>query len=357
MIQTLYKKDSKGKIRMVQIEANNGIVTQRSGLVDGALTTHESASKPKNVGRSNETTAEEQAILEAKSKIDRKLKEGYFETIDEAKNEEVILPMLAKKYEDEKHKINWDLPVFVQPKLDGMRCISFTGNKKVSRKNTPIENMDHIKVEQKLITPDREVVYYVTDGELYLHGEGFQTNMALIKKYREGFSEQVKYHIYDIISDEPFYKRTKIARYLAQNSENCEVVPTIEVSSEEEIRDHHKLFLAAGYEGTIIRWGEEGYHINKRSSNLLKHKEFIDEAYKIIDIEPSDKNPEQGVIICETNDGKRFGCGMKFSHEEREEMLTNKENYIGQIAEVRFFEFTDDGIPRFPVCVGFRLDK
>ena len=48
---------------------------------------------------------------------------------------------------------------------------------------------------------------------------------------------------------------------------------------------------------------------------------------------------------------------MKFSHKEREEMLTNKSDYIGMIAEIRFFEYTDDGIPRFPVCYGFRLDK
>ena len=32
-------------------------------------------------------------------------------------------------------------------------------------------------------------------------------------------------------------------------------------------------------------------------------------------------------------------------------------SHIGQTAEVRFFEYTDGGIPRFPVCVGFRLDK
>ena len=48
---------------------------------------------------------------------------------------------------------------------------------------------------------------------------------------------------------------------------------------------------------------------------------------------------------------------MKFSHAEREEILKNKNRYIGQTGEIRFFEFTDDGVPRFPVCVGFRLDK
>ena len=47
---------------------------------------------------------------------------------------------------------------------------------------------------------------------------------------------------------------------------------------------------------------------------------------------------------------------MKFPHKFREEVLINKEDYIGSTAEIRFFEYTDDGAPRFPVCVGIRLD-
>ena len=45
------------------------------------------------------------------------------------------------------------------------------------------------------------------------------------------------------------------------------------------------------------------------------------------------------------------------SHKDREELLANANKYIGQTAEVRFFEWTDDGFPRFPICVWFRLDK
>ncbi len=30
---------------------------------------------------------------------------------------------------------------------------------------------------------------------------------------------------------------------------------------------------------------------------------------------------------------------------------------MGKTAEIRFFEYTEDGIPRFPVAVGIRLDK
>lgn len=138
---------------------------------------------------------------------------------------------------------------------------------------------------------------------------------------------------------------------------SIKIVETIKINSEEEVKNYHAKFLSEGYEGTMVRWGNEGYKVNGRSSNLLKFKDFKDESYEVIDVLPSVKNPEQGVVQCKNTKGDTFGCGMKFSHSQREEILFNKSDYIGKMAEVRFFEYTDDGLPRFPVCVGFRLDK
>jgi ATP-dependent DNA ligase len=112
----------------------------------------------------------------------------------------------------------------------------------------------------------------------------------------------------------------------------------------------------------MIRHSDEGYAVNKRSSQLLKYKDFLDETYTVIDIIPSESRPDQGVVVCRMDPtgmtmGGTFNCGMKFSHFERKVILSCKEEYIGQKAEVRFFEYTDGGLPRFPVCVGFRLDK
>lgn len=345
--ETVYKKDSKGKIRMTTVSASEGIVTQESGLVGGALTVHTSEAKPKNVGKTNSTTSEEQAVIEAQAKITKKLKEGYFGTIKEAENEEIILPMLAKVFENEVDKIDWD-NAYVQPKLDGMRCLD-TINGKISRKNTPIDTMDHIVVKRPGLTK------FAVDGELYAHGLSFQENMKLIKKLRPE-SKKVIFHIYDVVSELPFIDRYALLKAVIDSSENVEIVETYKVTSIEEVKKYHSKFISEGYEGTMIRWGNEGYKINGRSSNLLKYKEFIDITAKVVDVVPSDKNPEQGVVHCEYK-GQTFGCGMKFSHSEREEILLNKKDYIGKTAEIRFFEFTDDGVPRFPVCVGFRIDK
>ena len=55
--------------------------------------------------------------------------------------------------------------------------------------------------------------------------------------------------------------------------------------------------------------------------------------------------------------GKRFKAGVKMSHSDREDLLTNKKEYIGKIANIRYFELTDDGIPRFPVMIGIHTDR
>ena len=109
-----------------------------------------------------------------------------------------------------------------------------------------------------------------------------------------------------------------------KNSKNIKVVPRFYVTNIDEVNEFHTTFLKEGYEGTMIRWGNEGYKVNGRSSNLLKYKDFQDIACEVVDVVPSDKNPEQGVVHCVLN-GETFGCGMKFSHKDREEILKRKQ--------------------------------
>lgn len=350
--KTIYKKDSTGRIRFLTVESKGAIVHQTSGLINTdnpVVTSYECTGK--NIGRSNETTPEQQADLEAASKISIKLTEGYFETVTQAHITEVILPMLAKEYKKEQAKINWNLPVFVQPKLDGMRCLASKGMGLISRQGNEITTVKHIRMDV-----DKYPFGNTFDGELYAHGKSFQENMRLVKKYRPGESEAIRYRVYDMVfPNVPFERRYEFLKEAVKGMTYMELVPTFRVTSFEQVLEYHKQFLADGYEGTIIRHGNSGYAINKRDTQLLKYKDFLDIQCEVIDVEPSEKNPKQGVVICK-NDKGTFGCGMKFSHAEREEILQNKDQYIGQMAEIRFFEYTENGLPRFPVCHGFRAD-
>lgn len=358
----IYKKDSKGKLRSLEIFAEKDQVVQRSGLFDGKRSETRSSCIGKNIGRSNETSPEEQALSEAEAKIKKKLEKEYFTTKEEAEGSEVLLPMLAKDYKKEFHKIDWSKDVFMQPKLDGMRCLATISQDKtvtlISREGKNIQEeygtVGHI---ENILGFYPDLKGKTVDGELYVHGKSFQEVMKLIKKDR-GNSQDIEFHIYDIIEDKPFRDRFG---FITEVFFNCQhilhKVKTIWPVTKDMVKSYHEKFLAEGYEGSIIRHGDDGYKVKGRSSSLLKYKDFIDEAFEIIDVVPSEKSPEQGIFECKTKEGQIFRCGMKFSHEEREDILLNKTNYIGKMAEIRFFEWTDGGLPRFPQAVGVRLDK
>lgn len=350
---TIYKKDTSGKIRYLKTWTDGSILHQVTGVVGTENPVpHQKICTPKNVGRSNETSGAEQAILEMNSLIAEKVKGGYFDSIENAQDGEVILPMLAKEYGKEKKKIQW--PVLTQPKFDGMRALG--DQELISRKGSIIETVPHI------IKVIPEIPFHL-DGELYGHGIGFQENMRLTKKYRPGESEVIKYCVYDVVSEDPYTKRYLQFMDWWTKDNNDKLYGDVIVAvgftlckNQAELDVQHAQNLANGFEGTMVRWGNEPYKINGRSSNLLKYKDFLDRACEIVDIEPAKDRPTWGVPVFEI-DGKRFRAGMKFSHAEREEFLAHKQKYIGQIGELRFFEYSEDGIPRFPVMVGIRNDK
>jgi DNA ligase-1 len=354
---TLYKKDTKGKIRYVVLSAQLGIFTQESGVVNTENPIfHRKVCTSKNVGKSNVTSPVEQALLEMSSKLAEKLTEGYFYTEQEAQTNDVILPMLAKDYNKESKKVDWNAFVCVQPKLDGMRCLAYKVNGEVqliSRQGEHIQNMDHIKVMLSDLAED-----VILDGELYAHGNTFQENMSLIKKYKPAKSETVKLNVYDLVEQLPYIDRLSKLNKTVEviNNESLLLVTTYKINSEKELKQYHIQFIKEGYEGTILRHGNANYKVDARSSNLLKYKDFQDITAEIIDVIPAEARPEWGIPVLNIPQGT-FRAGTKLSHVERADLLTNKEDYIGKTAEIRFFEYTDDGLPRFPVMVGIRLDK
>lgn len=349
-------KNKNGKIRSWRTWTEDSTLFEEYGLIDGKKVISSKVRKPKNIGKSNETTGSEQAISEMNSNIKSKMDEGYFTTVEEATNNIVILPMLANDFKKTKN-IDWS-NAFAQPKFDGMRCLADIDYGKVtlySRKGIIIDTLPHIEKELSKIKGKM-----ILDGEIYSMELGsFQEQMKAVKKYREGITEKLNFNVYDMISDKPFYERTSdLYDILIDFDDNSSIKGvTTYLVNEKDLPEFHKEFLADGYEGTMVRYGEEGYKMDTRSKNLLKYKDFIDITAVVTDVVPSDARPEQGILVCSLADGGEFRASLKMSHAEREEILTNKEEYIGQTAEIRFFEYTDEGKPRFPVCVGFRLDK
>ena len=109
--------------------------------------------------------------------------------------------MLAHKYNPDKA----DYPAFIQPKLDGVRCL-FDASGAFSRAGNQFMNVDHIEQALKPFFAKNPTA--VLDGELYNHGlkDDFEKIISLVRKKKPTdndkaeAAELVQYHVYDIAS-------------------------------------------------------------------------------------------------------------------------------------------------------------
>ena len=120
----------------------------------------------------------------------------------------------------------------------------------------------------------------------------------------------------------------------------------------DDITKYHTTFIAANYEGSMIRNSNGIYKCKYRSYDLLKNKTFHDAEFKIVDFTYETDTTGSGnnlvVWTCETEQGKRFNVQSKGTRQERQDIYKCAADYIGRMLSVQFFGYTGDEIPRFP---------
>jgi DNA ligase-1 len=360
----LYKRAVNGKVSQWQIEVENNCYRTISGYTDGIQTTSEwTCCKPKNTGKKNATTAEQQAMAEAEAMFQKRIELGSFDNIKNVDEPVHFKPMLANKWEDYKDKTKY--PLFSQPKLDGIRCI-VNKDGMWSRNGKPIVSAPH--VFEALEDLFEENPYLIFDGELYCDklANDFNKIVSLVKKTKpteadlKESAEVIQYHIYDLPESREditsgFSFRLEELKWEISNdkleSGVLKIVPTHIVKNEKELMGRYEEYIVAGYEGQMLR--VDTFYENKRSKALLKHKSFIDEEYTILDIVEGEGNRTGtcGYMVFKTKEGKQFKSNVKYSWDESAEILKNKKQLIGKKATVKYFNLTPDGIPRFPYVV------
>ena len=359
-LETIYKKTKTGATQEWTIEVVGNKYRTHSGQVGGVITTNEwTIVYGKNTGKLNETTDKEQTMKEAVAKRTKKLESGYFENIKHINKTQYFEPMLASKWEDSKDKITY--PIFSQPKLDGIRCI-VTKDGMFSRNGKPIISAPHIFESLKPLFEAYGNI--VLDGELYADkfANDFNKIVSLVKKTKptdadlKESKKNIQYWIYDLPdNDIPFGYRCDRLNHLFETfdffSKHCIEVETTLCNSEDDVMELYEGYVEYGFEGQILR--TNGKYENKRSKFLLKHKSFIDEEYTIIGVCEGEGNKTNmvGYMTFETADGKPFKSNVKATFEESEEMFRNRKQLIGKQATIKFFQFTPDGIPRFPYVI------
>lgn len=367
----LYTLDSKGRTRAwacwsCYVDDVPGIMYTDCILPDGKIKEPTfKVSKPKNIGKSNETNSKTQAFIDHENNIGKKLRNNYFYTETEARNNKQFKPMLAHKYEDKFPKMSF--PVVAQPKLDGARCNAMWKDGEVKLySRTCKEYVSSPHISQYLTEFLRDHQDIILDGELYNHElkNDFEQIMSLIRQTKpqerdfERSRELVQFHIYDIYDKKSpnltFEERLYILSSIPQ-PENTPIkfVDTWDCANQKALDELYSDWAKEGYEGQMVRSWDSVYKVDGRSADLLKRKEFHDAEFEIVSFEEGEANWAGRVkrVHVKLNNGEICGCGIRGSYEYCEELFNNKDSYIGKLATVRYFEETKDGMLRFPVVV------
>lgn len=365
----LFSRDKNNKIKEWSIFVEHfdfySIISCSYGYIDGKKTQSKTKIETgKNIGKKNETTHLQQAILEAKSKIEKKIKEGYTQKIiNENKelsiNNNILLPMLAQEYKKHKSKVKY--PCYIQPKLDGYRMIyNPTDDTMRSRTGAEFDILKNSNIHNELKSLKLKCA---VDGEIYVHKTFAFEDYGILRKKKINDKDidkiqLLEYHIYDIVLEEEiFQKRLELLDYINNKINKdgynyIKVVVTNKCNNEKDVNTYHEKYLLDNYEGSIVRNIEGKYRCKFRSYDLLKLKDFDDEEFKIVDFsfEKDTKANDNNLVvwICETVNKKRFNVQSKGTREERQTLYKNAEKYIGKMLWVQYFGLTSDNIPRFP---------
>ena len=385
----LYKYTTIGQAQQWQIKVDGNKYWTEEGIVGGTITT----SSPtfcygKNVGRSNQTTDDEQAVLEARSKHQKKLDKGYNVVLTTDKP--YFEPMLAHDAKKSKD-ITFKKRTFVQPKLDGLRTIN-QNNTLMSRNGKPFVTCPHLHQDKVIL-----------DGELYNHEykEDFNKIVSLVKKTKptdadvEEAKQKVQMWVYDFPGVEgvfsqryealwkwflvehgvkmitshivkPICSETFLNNMHSYSTEGFVLVPTYEVQNWYDVNKWHEVFIEQGFEGTIIRI-DIGNYEGKRSKQLLKYKDFVDEEFEIVGYEEGTggRAGTIGFFVMkhDKEEDKTFKSNIKGDFEFLAQVWKERDKYVGTRATVKYFSRTpkkengDGDVPRFPFIIKLNREE
>jgi len=272
--------------------------------------------------------------------------------------------MLAKVYTKDGSKIKW--PAYVQPKLDGHRCIAVIDKDGKcslwSRTRKPINSVPHIVKELEIL----KLKNIILDGELYNqdYADKFEELCHFIRQSSpiDG-CDIVQYHVYDIVdATMPFEARAKVVLDSIAGSglAPAHVIPvaTSLVNSPCEMLEKFEDFKAAGYEGCMVR-NADGLYISSpshRSDDLQKVKSFDDDEFEIVGVVAGvGKMSGCGIFVCKTKSGDRFEAKMVGKLDDLRQYLNNPSAVVGKMLTVKYQGLTaKSGVPRFPVGLRIR---
>lgn len=305
-------------------------------------------------------------------------------------------PMLCQVYNgnDTTIKKHFDFKkgVFIQPKLDGIRCLVIYVNGIIvltSRTGKQFMWLSHIReqflklynlIENKNIVFDCELyaneIYAQKSGKTFVRSSSpldasskfnFISGACKVSLNNANPLEtEISAHIFDLllinekseIENLEQKKRFEILNEIwdkvnKQKFKNICLVETKIIYSSEDIKKNQIYFEEKGYEGVVFRAHDLLYNEGKKTLKIRKYKNYLDGEYEIVGIECDDGvSKEHFTWTCKTENNLIFNCKPMGKREDKLDFYENKENYIGKMLTVRYQEIID-GIPRF--CRGVAI--
>lgn len=371
----LYSKATTGKIIQWSMEVKGASYRTLNGYIDGKLNVSKwRACTGKNIGRSNETTPEQQAIIEVESEYTYKERTGYSSDINKAGAQSYIEVMTAKNVNDIKGVdplSDEELKhIIVQEKKNGVRSYHTIEHSK-SREGMEFKQIPHIREELSRLF--ETVAGAVVDGEC--NNEAYRERLNEIMKIMgpnvtitddvlKRSKEIIQLHIYDFYCDEmpedvPYIKRMAFLKEklitlgisteesLSNPNSAIQFLKNYRFETRAEVEAKFGEYVENGGEGLILRYENMPYE-HKRSKYLLKFKPEMDDECEILAIFEGEGNwsgaAKRATIKWQ---GKVFDASFKNKFEHCAKVLENKEKWIGLIVTFHYTGLTGKGTPNF----------
>ena len=388
----LVSKDSKGKIRVVELDLinnkSNYTISRTTYQYQGKKTPHTDIVISE--GKAKRTLLE-QATLEFNSHLRKYKDKGYKElsgniedyTLDQLNlilpkettdSNGNLKPMLAIDYNKVAVK-TFEKPIWwASRKIDGTRAMIFYKDGIIQTSSRGGKDYDfsmrHITNHPKLIKFFENHPEYILDGEIYIHGRPLQyiSGVAKIKK-EDPRCKELEFWIYDLVMpDVIFEKRLEILKDIKKelnlifaptqpyetNELQIRMVPHTFMSGWVKLKNLHDSYVEEGFEGLVIRNKDKEYGIDKRSATyMIKIKSYKDAEFEITGFSEGLRE-EDMVFTCKTKEGKEFKAKPIGSREIKQQYRNDMDDLIGKMATVKFFYYSEDNVPLQPVLKAIR---
>lgn len=403
MTEQLISRDSKGKIRLVEIsyewdDSQQGYVIHRNtGMYRGKMTEQPDIVILK--GKASRTL-QQQVELEYNSHRKKYLDKGYKlleHPIDTYTTEEldtilgelrtnqdgVPKPMLAKQADKVTSQKTFDKLYWGSPKIDGLRCLIYmdeNGELKTSSRGATNYNaaMSDILEHPDLIKIFKNNPGLIMDGECYKHGLSLQDINSVARTQVTAVDYTIlQFYWYDIVDvnavvEDRINKINDIAKELnlsfdpnkvfEEGELRIQIVPQYPVSGYSHMLEMHNNFVSEGWEGLVVRLSESKYGPNKRTNDMIKLKCYKDAEFEVIGYELGLRGSEDMVFNCITPHGKEFKAKPYGDRDRKQWYVDNFEKEcLHKMATVKYFYYSDNndeinGVPLQPSLVNFRID-